>query len=553
MGRVGASLFDESFAGNRPTAAATSSYMKTSPNSNIFGVSSTGARPGKRMRDASPGSGGRVSSWPDKFRPDTSMTTTSPGTLGLWSHAASNPDITASPHRQPRSGAYSSAYANPMDGRATSPRQAHALQLEAKRLNGELERKALEIETLRAEQDATRKARQSEQMTLREAKKRAQDRVHALETENNKLLEINRTLERSVDERVAQEHRRTVTLEEEIKTLRQSRDAISVEANRKFFEMQSQINELQHRSEELATLYAQRENELQSSAGKVTLVEQHAQELERQLVEQMAQNEAAQASAAAAQGIRNHHQYIASLEGKISDLERDSARLVTVDVENRELVARIRALEELESANEQLLIELAMMKTEKARWTTFLESNEQTQLDGPEALAKKIASQKLKIDRMIEQQTSLMDDLKRYESLIETCDSQVAQLKNEARRKDYEIEQNRRSIDRIEQSKGLLQKEIAFLKLAVEKPGDEARINDLEQLVGMQKVRICELESELARNSTELVQCHNAIAERTTTENRFTDDETIDLGDVTIAARSVSSMAEKYREKCQGK
>lgn len=129
-----------------------------------------------------------------------------------------------------------------------------------------------------------------------------------------------------------------------------------------------------------------------------------------------------------------------------------------------------------------------MLKSGKAKWTTFLTSSGST----PEALAKSLDEQRYEIVALLDRQGELNAELKGRNQYIQSLEAKVKELTDVSAKQQESITRDVRHLKRLEKAKSMAQKEVEFLR-------DQLKSYDMEETTQISGPNLQEQNQKLAR------------------------------------------------------
>ena len=173
--------------------------------------------------------------------------------------------------------------------------------------------------------------------------------------------------------------------------------------------------------------------------------------------------------------------YVRQLEStsrkQVTELEqlRPLAAKAAINVEKiHTLETQLSLMENLRKRSTEMEIEIALLRKEKAAWSTFLDANEGNQR--PEEISRELHRERVahKSDQeRLQSQESELDDLR---SRIQTLEQTIGTLESQLQSKYEEFGKLERRYERIDRQRNLAQREVQFLK-------DQLKTYDYEETV----------------------------------------------------------------------
>ncbi|KAJ3296724.1 coiled-coil domain-containing protein mad1 [Borealophlyctis nickersoniae] len=223
---------------------------------------------------------------------------------------------------------------------------------------------------------------------------------------------------------------------------------------------------------EQLTLQAQRSSEsAQAKQEQLDLAHQKLSDAELTISRLRSQGNDQEEMAILRKQTAEQSEYIKQLEGKFQQATQENIyfRSVQENVEklreeNRAAERQLSVMSQLRQRLAGLEVEVATLRAEKVKWVKFLEERDDTGIDSPYALSKKLAQHRLEVATLRDKLGEEMSKKSGREARISRLEQEVKELADKRKEAEEKYEVLSRNHKRLEKGRALLQKETVFLR-----------------------------------------------------------------------------------------
>ncbi|KAL7750386.1 coiled-coil domain-containing protein mad1 [Sorochytrium milnesiophthora] len=205
-----------------------------------------------------------------------------------------------------------------------------------------------------------------------------------------------------------------------------------------------------------------------------------------------------------------------ALNKRVQRYEATQRNIMLVEEEKRALEQRFAKLDGLEKQLVSVELENKLLKSERAEWASYVSDFGVIGFSTPHDMARALASDRIELASLRESKARLEANAVFQTETMAQLESQVAALKKTARQLQDDVQAEKFQFRRAQQSKQLLEQEVALLKAQLDSFEQEyqsttpelidaqytRKVQDMDQLLSSYKAQIQHLSDDAALRAT---------------------------------------------------